>query len=462
MMGRVICVENVPFQVFTEIRVSQSANQHMRAKIVGIVNEEFAVDCGVRGIYSRTVSVQVFDEYNRKFVWLSGMVDNFCISVCGGVYVLSLEIVSFSKKSDIKKHTRTFQDPSLTYEDVISILEDNSGEEKLEVLIYGGVKTTPINTFLVQYEETDWEFLKRLASRCHSYLFPCANIERNGIYIGIYSHTQVNVLDTTEYVIQKDMNEFYYNQIDSTFDYHEASAICYIVKSYHIYNLCDCICLNGMELYVYAIESELVGSHLIHTYTLKKDFGFQTRTTFNNKLAGVALTGEVFKIQKDMVQVRVDDDIEQRSYRWFPYSTVYSSSDNTGWYFMPEIGDKVRLVFPNEYEADSYVVSSVHMGERSEPDIKSIRTCHKKEIVFSPESLFISNGTGSHIELHDSNGITIYSDKQIMIESGDNIDIKGQEGINVVGNTGVVLQQKGNRIDIDDTIDITAGRLRLR
>lgn len=462
MKERIICIEDFPFHNFMEITVLQSANQHMRAKFVGIIDSDFAADCGERGLYSKIVSVQVYDEDKKKCTWLNGIVEDFQISACGDVYTLSLEMVSYSKKSDIKKHTRTFQDSSLTYEDVISILENGSGEDRLEVLIQNNQKKMPIDTFLVQYEETDWDFLKRLASRCHSHLFPCANLDRNGIYLGMYPYSYNNILDTPQYIMRKNMKEYYNNQVDLTLDYHEASAISYIVKSYNIYKLCDCIYLNGMELYVYAIESNLVGGHLVHTYTLKKDFGFQTRTTFNSNLTGVELTGKVYKIQKDMVQVKIDNDIEQQDYRWFQYSTIYSSPDNTGWYFMPELGDQVRVVFPNKYEINSYVVSSVHMGDRSEPDVKSIRTSHKKEVIFSPESIYISNGAGSHIELHDSDGITIYSEKKILIESGDNIDINGNGDISIVGDSGVKLQQKGNCIDINDTIDITAGRLRLR
>ena len=48
--------------------------------------------------------------------------------------------------------------------------------------------------------------------------------------------------------------------------------------------------------------------------------------------------------------------------RWFPYATVYSSGDGTGWYCMPEIGDKIRLYFPTEKEQDAYVISAYHEG----------------------------------------------------------------------------------------------------
>lgn len=464
MKERVIYIENIPFETFTKIKVSQAADQHMEAEFSGVISKEFAVDCGEHGICSENVCVQIFDEDNKKHIWLNGVIEGSHISVCGDVYTLSLRITSFSKRSDIKRHIRTFQGERITYEDVIDLLCKASRKDGcgLDVLMQDGDRKKGIQDFLVQYEETDWEFLKRLASHCHSFLFPCTSINRNGIYLGMHPYQVREELNTAEYIVRKDLKEYYYDLLDPTLDHYEASAVSYIVETDHIYDLCDCLVLNGTELYVFAIESNLVGARLIHKYTLKKKYGFQKRTIFNEKLTGAALTGTVYKIKKDMVQIILDHDIEQKDHCWFPYATIYSSPDDTGWYFMPEQGDRVRLVFPDRYEKDSYVTSSVHIGDRMDPDIKSIRTRHKKEVVFSPGSIRICNGAGSHIELNDNEGIIIYSEKPIKIVSEDDIDISGKGKVSITGDRGVTLQQKENRIDIEDTIDITAGRLRLR
>ena len=374
MKGQVIYIENIPFENFTKIKVFQSANQHMEAEFSGVISKEFATDYEKLGVYSEKVSVWICDEDNKKHIWFNGIIEEFYISVCGDVYTLLLKITSYSKKSDIKKYMRSFQGAELTYEDVIGLLCKNSEKKK------------KIHDFLVQYEETDWEFLKRLASRCHGFLFPCTSISQNGIYFGMHPYLAKGELNTAEYIVRKDIKEYYYNQSDTKLKYDEADSVSYIVESDNIYSLCDCIVLNGIDLYIFAIESNLVGARLVHRYTLKKAYGFRTRTTYNEKLAGVALMGRVHKIQRDAIQVKLDSDIEQKDYRWFSYATIYSSADDTGWYFMPEEGDRIRLVFPSRYEKDSYVVSSVHMGDRMEAEIKSIRTRHKKEVVFSPET----------------------------------------------------------------------------
>lgn len=81
-------------------------------------------------------------------------------------------------------------------------------------------------------------------------------------------------------------------------------------------------------------------------------------------------------MEKDQVQVSLAYDVEGGGKRWFAYSTPYSSPDGTGWYFMPEPGEEIRLHFPTQEEDAAYVVSSTHIthGNRSDPEVKFIRT----------------------------------------------------------------------------------------
>ena len=65
-----------------------------------------------------------------------------------------------------------------------------------------------------------------------------------------------------------------------------------------------------------------------------------------------------------LVQVQFDEDENKEGCgrHWFDFATVYSTPDGAGWYCMPEVGDEVRVVFPDNYEEHAYVASSVHVG----------------------------------------------------------------------------------------------------
>lgn len=282
MIERTIQIEGFPFINFLEFSATQGANQHMTAKIKGNISKEFAAKLSGKHLCDQSVMIHAMDDDGKQQDWLGGIIADFRISVQGGVHTLSLEIISHSKKSDIHRYTRTFQDSTLTYSEIVEILKSQSDD--LNIIITNNAGDQPVDNFLVQYEETDWAFAMRLASRMHVHLFPCVRLDYNGIYMGISSQSQEHVLNTTEYSIRKDMEDYHRSQTDSTLTYYEQSAISYIVESREIYSLRHCIILNGIELYVYAIQSELVGAELVHTYVLKAKYGFQTKTTVNREL----------------------------------------------------------------------------------------------------------------------------------------------------------------------------------
>ena len=166
-----------------------------------------------------------------------------------------------------------------------------------------------------------------------------------------------------------------------------------------------------------------------------------------------------------MVQVIIveDENKGNRKRRWFDYATVYSSKDGTGWYCMPEIGDEVRVVFPDHNENNAYVASSVHTGTaggRYNPDEKSWKNKQNKEILFTKEAIVIRNNQGLVLELSDTEGIKLVSDKDIMVRAAGDIQIDSQNaGIQMSAEHSIFMQQGAARIEMDDTIQVKGGKI---
>ena len=190
-------------------------------------------------------------------------------------------------------------------------------------------------------------------------------------------------------------------------------------------------------------------------------------TLYNWGLTGASLNASVIAVSNDTVKVAVDVDggQEESKAKWFPYSTVYSSPDGTGWYCMPEKGDHVRLYFPDEIEDDGYIISSIHTGNtgaasganapRSNPDNKSISNKYNKQIQLTPTTIVMTNNNGMSITLDDEEGISIVSDKKISIQSEDEIDILSTNAaINVNAEEQIVLSQNSSKITMKDSITI--------
>ena len=187
------------------------------------------------------------------------------------------------------------------------------------------------------------------------------------------------------------------------------------------------------------------------------------------EMAGASLDGIVQKVKEDQVQVAIlkDENKQQAINIWYPYATVYSTSDGTGWYCMPEPGDMVRLTVPGSEEKEAFVTSSVHMetdsADRKDPNIKSFKSKYQKEVRFTPESIVITNNQGTKIELTDAEGIHIISAHSVMLEAAEDMTISSDTGsLIVAGTSSVSLKQGENAINLDKGITFTGGELKIQ
>lgn len=134
---------------------------------------------------------------------------------------------------------------------------------------------------------------------------------------------------------------------------------------------------------------------------------------------------------------------------------------------MPEIGDEVRFHLPSEYEHNAYIVSSTHLEassttERANPDHKSIMNKYKKEILFTPSSIKITNNAGLSIELLDDEGIRIVSNKAIVFKADEAIHIASvKDTLQVVAPKAVVLQQNGTTVELNDKITFAGAQVHI-
>lgn len=230
----------------------------------------------------------------------------------------------------------------------------------------------------------------------------------------------------------------------------------------------ECLRFNGQPLYIYAIDTELIGAELYHTYTLGRKSGFLVPEEYNLKMIGNSLSGKISAVQKAVVQISIDKDENKSSgVRWFPYSTIYSTPDGTGWYCMPEIGDTIRLYVPTEHDEEAYVANSVHLPlltgpERSNPDFKSIMNKQRKEVLFTPGSILMTNNSGMSIELSDQEGIKVISDKAIKICSDSSVEITSTTStVSVTAPKRIIMRQGETEMDMQDKLSFKGAQVHL-
>ena len=451
-------VNGYPFIDILELDIHQKANKHPKAFIKGHISHENAQQI-MQKVATGKLLITADDHNGANHFLFCGVPDGLICSTINDVSMVEIKGIGNSALCDIEKEIRVFQDRGMSYKELTSYLEKKTGASYM--IPQDGKKS--IGSMFVQYNETDWEFAKRVASRLQTVVIVDNALDYPYLSIGLPNNGQRHVAHTAEYSIVKNLGAYrdlHENGLKKISEHH-LTSICY--RSREVYKMCDEVIINGDLKHVYSIQVSLDGSELIFTYELRDREGFKTREYYNSQIIGTSLEGTVANVEQDQIKIKIRYDVDNRR-KWFDYSTPYSSPDGTGWYFMPETGDNVRLHFPTQRERDAYAISSTHIthGDRSNPEVKFIRTGRGQAITFYPDSILIDDGNGSTILMEKKNGIEIKTDKSISMQATNNIEVYGRSKVNIMGEQGVHIRNNDSLIHVEDTIDIAAAHIRVQ
>lgn len=459
-----IKVEPFQFLSIQKLFVHRKSDCHSKLFIQGLIQADSEMDyynyC-IRAKHPELKMIAVDEQTDKDF--FCGIIIDFSMKKEGKVCSLSLEVSSGSYLMDLKEHQRFYQRED---QPVSEIFEEICNAYPSCNYLFSPGQKFQLNQFTIQYRETDWDFLKRLASRNHLPLIPADYIPGIYFYVGINTRNSNEISEDT-YTILNDVRDYY--KKSSQMDYHSTGSISYGFSSREIYHIGDEIIFNRIKMYIYEIESELNHGELVHHYKIKAEHGFQTVYKPNSAVIGASFDAEVAEVEKDKVMVSLlkGENSEQSPAKLFPFSTVYSSQDGTGWYCMPEPGDTVRLYIPSEQEADGYVISAVHQksadsNARVHSAVKSLKTRYGKEVYFTPDSIVMTNHKGNTIILHDENGILIESDKDIVMRAEGDISLTSMEQTLLLNAADKIdICQGGTQLTVDDDIAFKGGKLRM-
>lgn len=463
---KAIQIKTEPFQFLSiqKLSVRRKINQHSILFIQGIIETDLETN-----YYNQCISTEnpifkvIAKEEQSELKFFIGVITKFYLKKEGNVCVLSLEVTSSTYLMDLKNHLRFYQDENQSVKEIF--------EELCSTYVSSGFlmdyqQEDSLQEFTIQYLETDWEFLKRLASRYHQILIPIDYVEGIHFYVGIMDKN-LQEINEENYTIINDIQDYY--KKSSEMDFHPLDSVSYQFSSREIFFLGDMLLFQKHEMIIYEIQSEFSHGELIHHYKLKGKSGFQVPYFFNRSIIGASFFAEIVDIEKDKVLIKFQngENKNQNVTKLFPFSTVYSSKDGTGWYCMPEPGDIVRLYVPSEKETEAYVISSVHQkstnsNARVNPDIKSLKTKYGKEIFFTPDKIVMTNHKGNTITLQDEKGICIESNKDIVIEAVGDISLRSTEQTLLLNATDKInICQGGTQLMVEDDITFKGGKLRM-
>lgn len=437
-----IWVEPIPFLEINKLELVKKLGSHTQLAVQGCVDETEKENLEYMGAAGTDVTVKKQDGT----ILFCGVLTELEMEADGSILIVSIQSRSHTVLLDGKKRIRPYHEVNRMVEELIRAVA--SGIPHTETLIDEACRTE-VGQFVMQYEETDWEFIKRLASLCGQSVYPDGQTPYPAFYVGkLKLFTTLNIDQDIPYVCCR--KEYEDNGAYS-------AAYCLHLDGEWL-NLGDCVDYKGMKLYVRSVESRLEHSILRNRYELSFREGLETGGISNQRLGGKSVFGTVTEIKRDRVRVSIssDDGQERGSSSWFPYSTVYASSNGGGWYCMPEPGDKVRVQFPDEDERNAYAVSSVsgyrpaegasdRMGDYTR---RYIRNRQGMQVMWTPDRVIISSNGASLVDVNRNGTISISAQSKIVIRAGKDVEIEAGEQIHLDGGRGIHIQC-GAKAEID-------------
>lgn len=471
-----LCFAPYELSDILEIKIIQTINDHAKLYIKGVLAPPAEQQDGDQQAKSEDQTIQEttagkaaalfsIDEEGNIERLFQGLILNVKQTQTTDLKYIEAEVISPSYILDIKKNSRSFQQTSSTYDDIIQQVAAE------QVDVKNCEETKEIGKLIVQYKETDWIFLRRMASHFNTGLVPVPNSDQAQLYFGIPIGQETKEISVAAYSVQKKLGDYQMVQANdvthSQPSLKDIDFISYRIESFDRLAIGDCVTFLSHTLYVRDIAANLEQGIIKYHYTLVSKTGMVQKDRFNENLIGVSLMAEVKTITKDQIQahiVEIDPEWDGAADWYFPYSTVFSSPDGSGWYVMPEPGDTVRIHFPNHQEEKSVAASSVNSDQslagqnrgadceepRSDPDKKSFSNKYGKEILFTPDGIYITNQAGQiFINLTDGDGITIVSAKDVIITAKENIYLKADKELLVTAGENLSLKGCSSTITMD-------------
>ncbi len=427
---------DIELKRITAVALQVVKNEHGTLIVKGIHED-------VTSFNQQKLNVEVSLTGVDEEVIFSGMLEKIALIQEKGIDYFELHVVSATKLLDTKKKKRSFLDVDKTFQDIAKeVLSEYSGGS---VICSDECGADKIKVPIIQYNETDWEFLKRIASYSNATILADTTKNMPELWFGFPKQTGEASFDMEKY--RMGIAPTYFEHIDQEqFEFTYFQTV-----SYENFQVGDAVSFEDTSYQIYEKSAELVSGELVFTYRFGGAGLGLIPSYFNDLFSGLSLFGVVEDAENEMVTVKLDIDEKGDGY-------AYPWRPETGniLYTMPQVGTKVVLYFPNANEQNGIVINALRtvkelhnqMGDSSQ---KIFATEHKKELSLREKDMNIKSSAG-WIQLNDGGGALLQSN-DIFVLNGSEVEVKAGS-INVNTDKSAIYLVKGKDGGVDSSITL--------
>ena len=325
-----------------DFQTREIPGEHARGNFRLLLSEN---ETGINGL---NAPIQLCGHGNTAGALFSGYPEKVEIKEERGYRIADIQAVSGTILLDQKKSNRVFQKKVQTYMGIASTVTADT-EHSACILPGSDMRT---GGTLIQYQETDWNFLKRMASQLGLPLVPDISYYYPRFYLGLPEGEKKELGEILSCDICFD-GRYYAVSGRCTID--RKDFICYDVVTGTRLSLGDRVTYEGRELTVSRKKTELVRGEVIFTYRLAGSSYTWVPWEDNLDYTGMSFVGAIVGTQGEQVEVAFDIDQTAAG------GNRYGFAPATGnlMYCMPQKGTKTSLYIGNGNEAQGIATGCI-------------------------------------------------------------------------------------------------------
>lgn len=423
----------------TTLAIDIQPNKHAQAGFTAMIDSGSHFANLEKQLREETVTIT---DANQGVIF-AGYIDRFEIQKENGLYQLTAQALSGTIKLDRQRKSRSFQDIGQSYLAIIKqVLQDTPQSDHISTVGINDLIAHP----LIQYEETDWAFLKRLASHFGAMLIPETTEPRARFWFGMrQGKTQEGIFASTDYKVSKDFLAFVARGGQEK-GFRESDFFTYQVSSSQNYPIGDKTTFQQKNVTICAKHIALEKGQLVYTYTLGFPKGFGLAHYGNHALQGASIPGKVLKCKDESLKLHLKIDPTQEAEQAFWYD--YTPLTGNQLYDLPIVGSLVNLFFSNAQEASGRVIDCIRENGQTCSQTQNenngyLTTEHGQTIALQSGALSFNGGKNT-VALTDKTGLAMTTNQSISLNAGGQITIKGQTTKLTGKNKISLTQQKNN------------------
>lgn len=397
-----------------EFTLNQSINCHSNAYIKAKLNQDAfeAIMC-----WRDNEPIIVSDKESGCNLF-AGVVREFKIYWERGIQEVSIELVSGTYLLDLEKKKISYQKKQSYRELIEDVIPDKA------MLVYLAQEQM-VSNLLVQYEETDWRFIDRLASHLKTCIIPEINTSWGSrFYFGMREGIYRGEVDSFSYLEGMD-SRFHSAKIHNR-NAMKQDYVYYQIATYDDFHIGDELTFQDQLWHIGEKSAKLKHGVIQFYYRLYKEIHFMREPVFNTSLHGKEIQGTVKACKGELLRIALEMDKEKKEQDTFFYQWMPESGNLL--YCMPELGQNLTLYFCNDDEKDAICINSTRINK--EFPTKQWNQAHKQflthgyeKIQLRKEQMEIRN-LDSYISIDEKQGVSICSEKEIHIQAVERVEAK--------------------------------------